>query len=136
MLVFGLLAGCAGEPSSRATTAVSDNIVKIKFDGVYLSPIGGGIATSYIRFFEDGVVVSVSAMAKPDDVKPWLNADNENVSIGAYALFEDNVAFAAKSDVGSVDYVGKVMNDKLVLDSHSNINGHEEKGKVYTFYKW
>jgi hypothetical protein len=136
MLVLGLLAGCAGGPSSRAVAAASDDAVKIKFDGVYFSPIGRGVATSYVRFFDNGTVVSVSAMAKPDDVKSWLNADNENVSIGTYALLEDKVAFAAKSSLGSVDYIGKVVNDKLVLDSRSNINGHEEKGKVYTFYKW
>jgi len=81
----------------------------------------------YIRFYEDGTVLTVSSTGSASNVIDWLTVDrvgSPGVSIGVYELDGDQISFSATSERGTVDYEGDVLADGIELDSHSHINDH------------
>jgi len=108
----------------------------IRYDGVYYSPSSSDAGfTYYIRFYADGTVITVTSSGTIFDVKKWFTKDRKDISIGKFILVGDKIIFSSGDSYGSVDYNGHVFNDRLLLNSHSNINGHEET-RQYRFREW
>jgi hypothetical protein len=147
MLVFTaviVLASCGSLPGtldsissgSGIDTGSSSNTggISVRYDGVYFVPYGG-MASMYLRFYADGIVIDVTAMAKPNEIKSWFNKNSENVGNGLYTIENDKINFTVNTDKVIVEYTGEIIKDGLILDSRSN-NGNERKNIRYVFYKW
>lgn len=137
-----LLSGCDQEAEPKP----SDTAV-LRCDGIYCyirDFDSDGLINNYaLRFYEDGTVIhtSVEQKKKGGSYFPrasWFNRESEHYVdlLGEYLLADGAITLTTYSPNGSVDYEGTVLADKLVLDSHSNINGYEVKGSEYVFYSF
>lgn len=117
----------------------------LRYDGIYCYIRDfdyNGLTNNYaLRFYEDGTVIHTSVEQKKKDgtyfpSESWFNRDSEYYAdlLGSYQLAGGAITLTTFLPEGSVDYQGTVLADKLVLDSHSNINGHEVIGSEYVFY--
>ena len=99
----------------------------VRFDGLYMSKMD--TYTYYLRFFEDGKVVSQSTSKTPD--KAWSTlTHNYNSIAGTYVIDGDVVTFDLISDMGKVTYVGKINSDDTIeFKTHSYINGNDNERK-------
>ena len=105
---------------------------RIRFDGLYQAAESG--VTSYLRFYRDSIVLSVSSTGNPVQVTQWFNKSNSKVSKGSYSLDDSRLTFSTTSSHGTVDYKGVIEGEKMILDTHSYVNGHRSK-KTYSFVK-
>jgi hypothetical protein len=105
----------------------------VQYDGLYVSCVasesGGDKYYSYIRFYEDGLVLDVVSSGTPRQVIKWLHRDAHNQSKGFFAtykdaLFKEKIHFATTSQQGVVVYMGEITGDQLKLHSYSHINGY------------
>lgn len=104
------------------------------FEGIYQSEKKGDY-WSYLRFYPDQTVISVSSSGIPSDLKIWFDKDNENISIGRIVVKGNTISFSTTSREGKVDYTGAIINEKLHLEFFSQINSNKGK-EVYKFIKW
>jgi hypothetical protein len=113
----------------------------VRFDGFYqtVSEIDSTNDTTYIdttysflRFYPNGKVLSVSSNGNLNDLKKWFNLKHENPSIGNYEINDDRIYFETTSNQGSVVYDGQIK-DKYYLDLSvkSLINGNLSQKKYY-----
>lgn len=135
-----LCPGCkADEP------APSEDIGVLRYDGIYCYIADfdyNGLTNNYaLRFYEDGTVIHTSVEQREKDStyfpsQSWFNKENEYYAnlLGSYQLADGAITLTTFRPEGSVDYQGAVLTDQLVLDSHSNINGHDVTGSQYVFY--
>lgn len=102
-----------GKPPTKAPAA-------LRFDGMY----GAGLDdyTKYLRFFENGDVISISDTASAEKVAVWFDRAHPLVGKGSYSLFGDRIFLTQTSSQGTVNYQGRVLDGKLELESHSLIN--------------
>jgi len=110
----------SSEPEERPTQSV-------KFGGLYkqLGPQGG-----YLRFFEDGTVLSVTSSGNPQQVARWLIKDgNGNYGEGKYKVSGDRIVFSTTSEVGKLIFEGSINGQTLNLKWNSQIN--EKRGTNY-----
>jgi TusA-related sulfurtransferase len=87
---------------------------------------------SYLRFYPDGKVLSVSTdcEASASDLKDWFNYENKDVSIGSYKSKRLKIQFSVTSKAGTVKYRGRIDKNGLIkLRSKSLINGHKDREK-------
>lgn len=135
-----LCAGCKTEEP-----APSEDIGVLRYDGIYCYIADfdyNGLTNNYaLRFYEDGSVIHTSVEQRKKDStyfpsQSWFNKENEYYAtlLGTYQLSGGTITLTTFRPEGSVDYQGSVLADKLVLDSHSNINGHEVAGTQYIFF--
>jgi hypothetical protein len=141
--VMGLFVGCVNAPSSNKNESgltvshIENNVITtIQYDGVYILSYGGGFVIEYLRFYENGIVIDVASTGRPEEIKEWFNSDNMDIGMGKYKIDGEKISFSTKSPEGSIDYMGDITTNGLVLSSHSNINGYEEQNLKYMFYKW
>ncbi len=134
-----LLSGCdskAPQPSGAGT---------LRYDGLYCFIMdfdGNGLTNNYaLRFYEDGTVIHTSVEQKKPEGnyfprESWFNRENEYYAdlLGHYTLAGGEITLTTAAPKGTVDYKGTVLTDKLVLSSHSNINGFELSNCQYRFY--
>ncbi len=123
------------EAEVEASNRFEEGSSLLKFTGVYLYTPENTEFTKMLRFFEDGKVTGVTIVNLNDSQIPrvltWFNQgwkDN-----GTYIVSGNSISFYLKSDAGQVDYKGVIMNDIVLLDVHSKINGHRSFGDVYRF---
>ena len=119
-----VLAGCG--PKER---------YPVRFDGLYLSDAASAGSTTYrryLRFTEQGSVLSVSSSEPPTVVAAWLQAPYENR--GEWRLEENVLRFSCKGPNGVVDYEGEVLRDGLLLRVHSRINDTRSERR-YAFFE-
>jgi hypothetical protein len=98
----------------------------LKFGGVYR------FKNDYLRFYPDRTVLNVSTSGEPDQIASWFGKDHDYLSIGTYTLSGNQLKFSATCEYGDVDFEGSVQGDTLVLNIHSRINNHRERG-TYKF---
>lgn len=117
-------------PATRKPTHIQTNpddmkkSAMIQFNGLYQSTQTENY-WSYLRFYDDGLVLQVSSTGNPEQVARWLIRDNkENYSSGEYRLVGRKISFTTTSREGSVDYDGTLHGNTMVLASHSHINEH------------
>ena len=113
LIALGLactLASCGGEPPV------------LRFDGLYRAAPSQAYG-KYLRFFEDGSVVSASSTSEPAAVAKWLTETHENR--GTWSREEGVLRFTCTGPSGTVDYEGEVLASGLQLRVHSHINDYE-----------
>ena len=101
----------------------------IRFDGLYQAQEGDYYL--YVRFFEDGTVITASSDGKPEEVIGWFQKGHPYVSTGAYSVNGDEISFSAASPTGVVDYNGEVTGLTLSLRSHSQINDFQAEAEYH-----
>ena len=118
----------------------------LRFDGLYVSEAHTSttgtqlVYYSYLRFYDDGTVISVPSTGLPHEVAMWFDRANVGTSTGTYTLQNTSLVFFTSlriEDEGTVeeitvDYGGAVEEDSLKLRSRSLFNGHEAV-ETYTF---
>lgn len=135
-----MLSGC--NPSEPAQP---DGAGVLRYDGCYCYIMdfdNDGLTNNYaLRFYEDGTVIHASVEQKKPDGNyypsaDWFNRESEYYAdlLGHYELDGDAITLTTYSPKGSVDYYGTVRENKLVLNSHSNVNGYEVSGGRYVFH--
>lgn len=140
-LIF-MLPGC--KPSEQAQP---DDTGVLRYDGIYCyirDFDGNGLTNNYaLRFYEDGTVIHTSVEQKEKDGTyfpsvSWFNRESEHYAdlLGSYELADGAITLTTYSPRGSVDYQGTVLTDKLLLNSHSNINGYEVSKSEYVFFSF
>ena len=116
--------------------AAADTPSGIRFDGLYCAPDDEGFlppVTSYLRFYPDGVVVSVAARDTPQEAAKWIRRDDRFSSQGRYSFVKRAVAFSVTNVNGAVDYSGTLDGDQLAVSWDAR-NG--KKGKdTYKFLR-
>lgn len=119
---------------------------KLNFDGLYCC-IGdfnsNGLIDNYVlMFYEDGSVITVTVEQTEDGgryfpKKKWFSKDADRYKdlLGQYIIDGTDISFTGISEYGTVDYWGTIENNKLLLSSHSNINGNDSY-REYSFYSF
>ncbi|HSC53390.1 MAG TPA: hypothetical protein VLC98_07220 [Phnomibacter sp.] len=114
-----------------------DSSNKIHLDGfyqtqAYIDKEDNDTTYSYLRFYSDRKVLSVTSEGTPNDLKDWFNLKMDNPSIGDYEIRGKRIYFSTTSREGTVKYKGKI-NDQyhLALKSKSLINGYKSREKYY-----
>jgi hypothetical protein len=106
----------------------------VRYDGLYQSPKEYSTYWRYLRFYEDGTVLKVSAMGTPST--RWFNKQHKLVSKGTYSIHGDRIKFSATSPYGTVDYEGTILETgEIKLNTHSRINGHRDT-LTFRFREW
>ena len=134
------LFGCeASEPAPSEAAGV------LRYDGIYCYIRDfdyNGLTNNYaLRFYEDGTVIHASVEQREKDSTyfpsaSWFNKESEFYTglLGSYELTGGSITLTTYGQLGSVDYQGTVLTDRLVLNSRSNANGYEVTGSEYVFY--
>lgn len=140
LALAGLLCGC-GAPDPGPTAAAGT----LRYDGMYCYIRDfdyNGLMNNYaLRFYEDGTVIHTSVEQKAQGTgyfpkESWFNKENPYYKelLGHFEVSGGGITLTTGAPEGTVDYKGTVGEDKLVLDSRSNINGFELTGCEYVFY--
>jgi hypothetical protein len=102
----------------------------LKLNGLYESKkfrLGGRGYSSHLRFYPDGLVLSVSSTGNPREVARWFSRDNDEADLrGHYSVSGITVRFSVNTPRGAVDHEGEIHGDTLVLRSHSLINDNRD----------
>jgi len=94
----------------------------------------------YFRFYPDGTVTAALPVPGSDNKYTLsmkeLDKDSKECAIkGKYVLKGNKVEFKLVDKNGSADFSGQFQENKVLLKSHSNINGKDSM-ITYDFYKW
>lgn len=102
----------------------------VRYDGLYQAESSGDY-WFYLRFYEDGTVLSASSSGTPSEVAEWFGK-NKYTGKGIYTISRDHISFSVRSMRGTVDHDGTIENEKyLILDTYSHINGHKATKHFY-----
>jgi hypothetical protein len=122
---------------TQTTYSFSQSKATVRFDGFYqnvseIDSTNNDTTYSYLRFYPDGKVLSVSSSGNVYDLKKWFNTKQKNPSVGKYEIIANRIYFSTTSNEGTVVYDGQV-NYRYYLDLSvkSLINGHLSKEKYY-----
>src|SRR5437773_10048343 len=99
----------------------------LRFDGLYRCDKGSsaGPVTFYLRFYPDGVVLSVLAKGGPDDLATWFNRQKQpNFH---YELKNNSLRFTEQAEEMFFVYSGTVAPGSLAL----RVDGYDRTGKTY-----
>ena len=145
-VAFAALLGCAMVGcSDNGGSAPSGGTAPLRFDGLYClvgDSDGDGLTDNkVIRFYEEGDVI-YGSLEQRDASAPyfpnesWFYRENAGFpgSVGVYTLDGTQISFTVYGANGSVDFWGTVTDGKLILSSHSNINGHDAADREFVFY--
>lgn len=121
-----------------------EDIAEVRFDGLYCyiydSDGDGLLENKVLRFYGDGSLISSTVAQTANGgyfPKPnWFNKESGHFTgyDSTYRLSGNKIVITTVSEAGTVDYNGEVFDTYMILNSHSNINGHEENGVVYNFF--
>ncbi|AUT60222.1 PIN-like domain-containing protein [Paraburkholderia terrae] len=120
------------EAEAVASEAAPKGLGKLRFDGIYRGLSDDGSYSQYMRFFPDGQVIGVSVSGDySEKILKWFKYGYEDN--GMFQWDGKDIVFALSSNMGKVDYLGEILEDHLILNSHSHINGRKLEGKIYNF---
>jgi len=120
-----------GADKSVQMTAVNEAVSPedlrqfLKFNGVYRTEKINNSFWHYIRFYEDGTVITVNSSGTPDEIKSWFNKENitsDELPHGKYQVVGDKLIFSSVSKERTINYKGKIQESKLYLDIFSETN--------------
>jgi hypothetical protein len=132
LALVSLFISCA----SSKTPRMANNLTgAIRYDGVYYREEDLD-SNQYIRFYDDGTVITVTSTGTITQIKDWFDKDNDSPSKGRYVITGENISFQSTSEEGRVDYNGQIFDNRLILNIHSHINGFRENDKEYIFSNW
>lgn len=113
----------------------------LRHDGLYFHADNEEGIHSYLRFYEDGTVISVPTTAEGDHSKIvyWFNKENaedfKHFSHGIYETTGRTVQFYTESSVGRVNYSGIIRPKLLHVCTESLINGNKSSCE-FKFINW
>ena len=130
-----LLSACGAEKADECGNVADGVFVSFAIDDNY----------KMVRLYEDSTVLTVTVSVNNaagegegefgraefpqlwQKVGRWFNRENDPAyfSSGTYVCKANVISFSSTSAAGRVDYKGRVSKDKLILNSHSQINGHK-----------
>jgi hypothetical protein len=94
---------------------------ELRFDGLYESPYENEKGSYYIRFYEDGTVLTTSCTARgrARKVSTWLTKENKHY-YGKYKLKDGRIVFSITVDRSTISesqihYEGTVQTDSVSL---------------------
>jgi len=99
-------------------------------NGLYQSGVGGVTfegASLYLRFYDDGTVLSVTAGGKPEQVATWHNKANASSYKGQYKIHGSILEFTTTGKDDTFDYSGTLSGKELTLEEFSHRNGFAMK---------
>ena len=113
----------------------------LRFDGVYFCGDDESYTHSYLRFYEDGAVISVSTIAEGEhsQIVNWFNKENaedfKHISHGAHETTGRTIKFHTESSAGRVNYDGIIRSKVLHITAESLINENKSRHD-YEFISW
>lgn len=110
-------------PESELDSAAAAQSPSLRYDGLYQSAGLWEGAVVYLRFYDDGTVLSVSSSGRPDQVAAWFNKAHPSSSMGKYDLHGSRLEFTTVGKDDTFDYAGSMSGDEIVLTEHSHRNG-------------
>ena len=129
---------------AATTTMYAQNIsgaTSIRYDGVYYQV--SSYSTGYLRFYEDGMVISMSS-TKTSLNKEYFDKDNVELQIymgkGKYQINGRQISFRTTTETGPsagnfIEYDGQMYENKLILNSHAK-NGNKTSNSEFLFSAW
>jgi len=115
-----------------------DDAGPVHYDGIYQTKVLENEATGdtyryFLRFYDDGTVVSVTSSGTAKDIKKWFKKGHENVNEGEYEVDGDDISFTTSGPGVEVEYSGTIKDkNTLQLESVSSSNGNKQKVR-YSF---
>lgn len=95
----------------------------------------GELSCEVFRFYVDGLVLA--ARIRADDltvywphIAGWFCRGFEDN--GKYLMAGNALAFSTTSPYGTIEYNGRYLGDKIVLNTYSYINGFQAENEVYS----
>lgn len=96
----------------------------IRFNGVYMCESGKHY--SYIRFYPDYTVITISAVDTPEKLVKWFNKENCDIYNDIYIVEEKNniIRFSSNANPGVVDCVANIgiYGTDISLEWFSHLN--------------
>lgn len=123
--------------SYYANGQVLDSTNKIRLDGLYqtkadIDKEDNDTTYSYLRFYPNRKVISVTSEGTANDLKGWFNLKMDNPSIGNYKVRGQRIYFSTTGKEGTVKYRGKIKDQyHLIVKSKSLINGYKSREKYF-----
>jgi hypothetical protein len=121
---------------STASVFAKKRAASPRVNGIYQTAMridkDGDTSYSYLRFYKDGQVLSVTSTGSPGDLRAWFHLKMANPSVGVYKLKGRNISFPTTNKQGTVLYEGRMI-DKDHLDLHlkSLINGYQHQEQYF-----
>jgi hypothetical protein len=121
---------CLSCNNSGTSKEASETTGPVRFDGVYKSEPQSepGITEKhyyYIRFYQDGRVITVSSSGTPDQIKTWFSTSNENVSRGSYKIEDKHISFSTAYQAVTVSYEGEIESPTRLKLNSTSTNGNK-----------
>jgi hypothetical protein len=115
-----------------------DESSPIRFDGVYRTDLVTGKVEAekmyyYLKFYEDGSVISVTSTGTVEQVSKWFNKNHEMVGKGKYDIDGETISFTTSSAAGELEYSGSIDSPKKLTLSLKSETNDEGKEHVYKF---
>ncbi|MFX0209253.1 MAG: hypothetical protein ACFFDT_24935 [Candidatus Hodarchaeota archaeon] len=96
---------------------------ELRFDGLYVCIKHNKNYTNFLRFFQDGTVISAAiGGTTPESIKAaakWLTW--EKGMQGTYNISGSQIKFAISNARGSIEYIGIISGNTIDFKIHSNI---------------
>ena len=89
-----------------------NNIPHVRYDGFYqtvsdISKEDNDTSYSYLRFYPDGRVISVTSEGTAFDLQEWFNLEMHDISVGKYQIREKKLYFSTTNTSGTVSTAAK-----------------------------
>lgn len=103
----------------------------IQFSGLYRSYYKDeltGDGCTYLKFYKNGDVIGANIHNGCNSKKIFttLKRGKEHISSGRYEVNQNKITFFTTSKNVTIEYMGKIDGDFLILESKSLYNGYEE----------
>ena len=111
-------------------------MAELRFDGLYVQGTPRAQYRQFVRFYENGAVVSTMSTGQAYQVMQWLK-EGVKEGFGEYTLKGGKVKFTIHySNLKPVDHVGVLQESgELEMTWHSHINGFRGEA-TFKFLTW
>lgn len=117
-------------PIFDSTYVYESNQSVLRTNGVYYFIEGG--FRYLLKFSSDGVVLGTSDTNTSIPIATSINGITYRDQ-GRYSIENGQISFSLINQQGQVDYWGQVLNNELLLNLHSHLNGHRASNERYQF---
>lgn len=115
---------------SDSTHVYEANQSALRTNGVYYFIEGG--FRYLLKFSSDGAVLGTSDTNSSIPSASSINGITYRDQ-GRYSIENGQISFSLIKQQGQVDYWGQVLNNELLLNLHSHLNGHRASNERYKF---